>query len=217
MGLSAWEENSMQKKKQLVFVDDSGDPGFKKGSSTHFVIACIVFDNEAEVTQTAEIMNELRSKLGWRQKEEFKFNKTRKDHIVTLLKLLERVNFKIYATIIEKSKVGDALFKRYPGAFYNHVIKETLLLCELRNAKIRLDGHAGRSYTKSAVAYFRKSAKIDDYSILDIKFTDSAENVLIQLADLVAGAILRSTKPDKTDSQTYIKLLMNKISVIDIG
>ena len=34
----------------LVFIDDSGDPGFKlgKGSSLIFVIGCIVFDDELE-------------------------------------------------------------------------------------------------------------------------------------------------------------------------
>ncbi len=32
---------------QIVFIDDAGDPGFKidRGSSTHFVIACVIFDD----------------------------------------------------------------------------------------------------------------------------------------------------------------------------
>ena len=40
---------------QLIFVDDSGDPGFKMGSSQYFVIACVVFDNEAEAALAAAI------------------------------------------------------------------------------------------------------------------------------------------------------------------
>lgn len=35
----------------IVFMDDSGDPGFKfeKGSTTHFIIAMIIFCDEFEV------------------------------------------------------------------------------------------------------------------------------------------------------------------------
>lgn len=34
----------------LVFIDDSGDPGFKieKGSSSVFVIALVIFDDDLE-------------------------------------------------------------------------------------------------------------------------------------------------------------------------
>ena len=35
------------KSKQLIFMDDSGDPGFKlkRGSSELFVIVCVIFDS----------------------------------------------------------------------------------------------------------------------------------------------------------------------------
>ena len=34
----------------LVFIDDSGDPGFKlgKGSTSHFIIGMVIFDDELE-------------------------------------------------------------------------------------------------------------------------------------------------------------------------
>jgi hypothetical protein len=65
----------------LVFIDDSGDPGFKfdKGSSTHFVIACIVFDDNLDAEETALKIKRLRRSLGWRDDHEFKFNKASKD------------------------------------------------------------------------------------------------------------------------------------------
>ncbi|MFA5033728.1 MAG: DUF3800 domain-containing protein [bacterium] len=39
----------------LVFLDDSGDPGFKveKGSSPVFVIALVVFDDHLDAEETA--------------------------------------------------------------------------------------------------------------------------------------------------------------------
>jgi hypothetical protein len=40
---------------QHVFIDDSGDPGFKlnKGSSSHFVIACVIFDDSLDAEEVA--------------------------------------------------------------------------------------------------------------------------------------------------------------------
>ena len=58
--------------KQLVFIDDSGDPGFKlnRGSSKHFVIACVIFDDPLDAEETALQMKKFRRDLGWRQDKE---------------------------------------------------------------------------------------------------------------------------------------------------
>lgn len=43
----------------LIFIDDSGDPGFKldKGSSKVFVIACVIFDDGLEAEKTTDMAN----------------------------------------------------------------------------------------------------------------------------------------------------------------
>ena len=59
----------------LVFIDESGDPGFNldKGSSLVFVAAMVIFDDgrDAAITQTAIENSEARKY----HKSEFKFNK----------------------------------------------------------------------------------------------------------------------------------------------
>lgn len=39
----------------LIFIDDSGDPGFKlhKGSSNIFIIALVIFDDDLEAEKTS--------------------------------------------------------------------------------------------------------------------------------------------------------------------
>ncbi|HKZ35403.1 MAG TPA: DUF3800 domain-containing protein, partial [Patescibacteria group bacterium] len=63
----------------LVFVDDSGDPGFnlEKGASKFFVIACIIFDDELQAEKTAVAIKELRRELKFPDEVEFKFNKSK--------------------------------------------------------------------------------------------------------------------------------------------
>jgi len=57
-----------------------------------------------------------------------------------------------------------------------------------------------------------------DYShlekVADIKFADSKENVLIQLADLVASSIFRSTQTGKADYKDYVAILNKHIAEI---
>ena len=69
---------------------------------------------------------------------------------------------------------------------------------------------------KSAVAYFRKSVNTDVRRIIGFQFVDSTKNVLVQLADLVAGSVLRSTKLSKTDNKEYLSALKGKDRIIMI-
>lgn len=59
----------------LVFIDDSGDPGFKfdKGSSEYFVISMVIFDDELEAEKIAVAIKELRRKIGFPDDVEFRF------------------------------------------------------------------------------------------------------------------------------------------------
>ena len=64
----------------LIFIDDSGDPGFKldRGSTSHFVIAMVIFDDELEAEKTAVAIKELKRELGFGERVEFRFFKTRR-------------------------------------------------------------------------------------------------------------------------------------------
>lgn len=61
----------------VVFLDDSGDPGFtvKKGSSPCFVIALVIFDDHLEAEACAVEIKKLRRELGLSDHFEFKFSK----------------------------------------------------------------------------------------------------------------------------------------------
>lgn len=57
----------------LVFLDDSGDPGFKvkKGSSPCFVIALVMFDDPLQMEECAVEIKKLRRKLRLNHQFEF--------------------------------------------------------------------------------------------------------------------------------------------------
>jgi hypothetical protein len=197
------------KTKQLVFIDDSGDAGIKAHSSSHLVMAAVVFNDDLVAEETALAMRKFRRQLGWTDDHEYKFHKTKKDYIKQVLRLVSQYEFSVYAVVVNKAR-----FNSIPKGLYNDTISELLRLLTLKNASIKVDGGSGVDYTKRAVSYIRKSTNSKTGQITEIKFADSKENVLLQLADLVASSIYRSTQTGKLDSQDYITILQRHIAEI---
>jgi hypothetical protein len=202
----------------LVFIDDSGDPGFKldKGSSKHFVIACIIFDDNLDAEEAALKIKRLRRTLGWRDESEFKFNKSNKSIRLLFLEEIKSCNFHVRAIVADKTIIRSPELRNNKHKFYNYMIKEVLSKSDgvMKDARIRLDGHEDRAYKKAATAYFRQQVNLRGSIIKDMKFVNSKNDNLIQLADMIAGSILRSTQKDKSDSSVYLKTIKKRIGDI---
>jgi Protein of unknown function (DUF3800) len=202
----------------LVFIDDSGDAGFKldRGSSKHFVIACVIFDDNLDAEEAALKIKRLRRSLNWRDDHKFKFNKTSKTIRVAFLNDVKNCKFRIRAIVADKSTIRSPELRRSKNKFYNYTIKEVLSKSEgsIKDGRIRLDGHEDRAYKKAAMTYFRQQANPRGGVIKDMKFVNSKSDSLIQLADMVAGSILRTTQTDKTDSSDYLKVIQKRVEDI---
>ena len=201
--------------KQLVFIDDSGDPGFKSESSDNFVLAAALFI-DPEVAES--LMNEIddyRKTLGWTHNHEFKFTKNPKDVVSEMLRRTRNYDFKIYAVYIEKSDFREITPAMAPffdrEKLYNWTIKELLREIPLETAKITIDGRSSRHHKKNTATYLRREVNGDNSKKLEFKFDDSVTTDLLQLADLIAGSINRSLQPDKTDSKDYVSIFSDKI------
>ena len=202
----------------FVFIDDSGDAGFKlyKGSSKHFVIACVVFDDDLDAEETALKIKRLRRSLKWRDNHEFKFNKMNKEFRLSFLKEIQGCKFRVRAIVVDKAAIRSPELRTNKNKFYNYMIKEVLSksVGSITNARIRLDGHEDRIYKKEAAAYFRKQVNLKGSIIKNMRFVNSKGDNLIQLADMVAGSILRTTQPDKTDSKLYLDVIKKRVEDI---
>jgi len=202
----------------LVFIDDSGDAGFRldRGSSKHFVIACVIFDDNLDAEEAALKIKRLRRSLNWRDDHEFKFNKASKVIRLAFLDEVKACNFRIRAIVTDKSTILSPELRSNKNKFYNYMIKEVLTKSDgfIKDGRIRLDGHEDRVYKKAATTYFRQQANPRGGVIKDMKFVNSKNDNLIQLADMVAGSILRTTQPDKTDSKDYLKVIQKRVEDI---
>ncbi|OGE67110.1 hypothetical protein A3H85_00990 [Candidatus Daviesbacteria bacterium RIFCSPLOWO2_02_FULL_40_8] len=200
----------------LVFIDDSGDPGFKldKGSSLIFVISCVIFDDELEAEKTAVAIKEFRRRIRFPDDVEFKFNKSSKKTREKFLEAINSFHFKVRSLVIQKDVIKSEELKGNKNSFYSYAIKLLLQHSDgsILNAKVRVDGSGDRIFRKSFVAYLRKQLNSEQRKVMkDCKLVDSKENVLVQMADMIAGSIRRAYELDKTDRETYKKIIRKHI------
>ncbi|MDR2379718.1 MAG: DUF3800 domain-containing protein [Bifidobacteriaceae bacterium] len=200
----------------MVFLDDAGDPGFKfdRGSSSHFVIAAVRFQDRLAAEETALVMKRYRRAQGWRDDHEFKFTKLDKGRVKELLGLVAGCDYRINAVRVDKALIRSGELRAKPESFYNYIVMQALdQIPGLLEADVRLDGHAGREYKQSAIAYFRRQLNSSSRKVARFRFVDSRGNNLIQLADLAAGSIHRAVQ-DKTDAAEYVRILAPRIEEI---
>lgn len=200
----------------LVFIDDSGDPGFKldKGSSLIFIISCVIFEDELEAEKAAVAIKELRRKLKFPDTVEFKFNKSKRKVREEFLKTINSFNFKIRSLVIKKELIKSNELRNNKNSFYSYAIK--LLLKHsggsILEAKVRIDGSGDRIFRRNFVTYLRKQLNTNQKRIMkNCKLMDSKENVLIQLADMISGSIRRFYDLNKTDQSIYKKIIEKHI------
>lgn len=199
----------------LVFIDESGDPGFKTklGSSQNFVVALIIFSDELEAEETSLTIKKIRKKLNYHPSYEFKFNKCDKRHRLLFLEAVKTCRFQIRAIVFNKDRIYSSYLRDNKEDFYRFALRMVLdhTSGQIKNAKIRLDGRGERSFRQQLSTYLRKylnsSAK---HVIRNLRFRDSTQDVLIQLADMVAGSLRRYFDHTQSDWNIYRKIIKNK-------
>lgn len=81
----------------------------------------------------------------------------------------------------------------------------------LKNAKIIVDASCDKAFQKELAVYLRQEAKIHGYFIKNIKFKDWRQNSLVQVADMVCGAIFRKYERNNPHYYNIIKTKENNL------
>lgn len=199
----------------LAFVDESGDAGLKieQGSSPHFIVVLVVFDDSLEATRADSHIFDIRQKLGVRKDFEFHFHKLSSSFRRTFLEEIQQFDFQYYGIAINKAMLSGVGFS-YPDSFYKYTCK---LVCGnakdcLRDAKVTIDGSGSREFKRQLATYLKKNVNERDCGyqhIRKVKMEHSHKSNLLQLADMVAGSVARSFK-DKGDREVYRRLIASK-------
>jgi hypothetical protein len=199
----------------LIFIDESGDPGFKltRGSTSHFVVAMVIFENNQDAEFTSKIIKDALVDL--KIKPEFKFSQSRDSIRDEFFKRVKLFNFRVRALVVDKKKIYSSTLRENDEKFYNYFVKQLINFKELKlnNASIKIDGSGDREFKRELHHYLRSQIKPD--LTFKVNFVDSQKDSLIQLADMVAGAIARSYANEARQANiSWRKSLSSKIENI---
>ncbi len=194
----------------LVLIDESGDPGFKfkKGSSSHFVVSMVVFTDRTEAEACSAAIQALQKRL--HVFPEFKFSSCRAEVRDKFFACVQEFNFSIYPLVVVKRDIYDHALRLDCDKFYSYFVRQLLSSHQslLANAHIKIDESGDKEFKKEFVAYLRSNTT--HASIKSVKFKASKNDHLIQLADMVTGAIARRYS-NKKDNARWYEMLSSKI------
>ena len=199
----------------LVFIDESGDPGLKleSGSTDYFIVTLVAFEENEEALATDQRIQLLKRELNFPPEFEFHFNKVKGAYRETFLTAVAGFSWFYFSIVINKRKLTGAGFK-FKESFYKYACGLVFENAKpyLDNATVVIDGSGSREFRRELGTYLRKrinDKKGDSRFIGKIKLQDSQSNNLLQLADMVCGAVARSYS-QKDDAKMYRRLIAHR-------
>jgi hypothetical protein len=195
----------------LVFIDESGCPGMKlgRGSTDFFTVAFLVFENEVEATNAENALARLRQELRLPRDFEFHYNSLKARNREAFYRGISPLDFYYFTATIEKAALPAGQFRR-PSEFYRYACGVAFESAKpyLDRATIVIDATGGNVFRQELVTHLRRAASAERL-IAKIKFEDSAANALIQMADMIAGAMHRYHSGDSR-AAGYRKLISHR-------
>ncbi|MGH2388984.1 MAG: DUF3800 domain-containing protein [Chloroflexota bacterium] len=179
-----------------VYLDESGDTGFKfrQGSTRYFVVALLLVDDPIPLHQA---VHDLRLALSKGEDHEFKFVHTHHAGRVEFLRALLPYRFSVRAIVVDKHRI-ESPNPRKKEKFYNYVVKLPLEydFDAITNAKLVIDeSFKGKGRQADLTTYLRRQLNSVDpegtKKIADVLYHESHRDNLLQVVDMIAGAVAR--------------------------
>ncbi|HLY57764.1 MAG TPA: DUF3800 domain-containing protein, partial [Stellaceae bacterium] len=141
-------------------------------------------------------------------KGEFKFSKCTDAVRDEFCRDVSGCPFRVRAIVVQKAKIRSEHLRGDRKGFYRYflgqVVKKT---AGLTGARIVIDGSGDRLFRQQLAAALRAETG----RVKDVRFKDSARDPLVQLADMMAGAVARSYRPDRPDAFRWRKAIRSRI------
>jgi len=226
--MAKWPNRSMDaliipKKRQLrtggsemfVFIDESGDSGFKfsGGSSQYFTCVAVIFSDALAADACDRRIEQVRRELNLRPSFEFHFTECSTRVRTAFLQAVAFEKFAYHGFVLNKRRLYGQIFKDQHG-FYDFTVG---LICEnarpfLKDAKIVIDECGDRNFKRRLQASLKARMTDEEGNCLirKVAMEESHTNNLIQLADMVCGAVARSYNSQKDDREEFRKLVKRR-------
>ena len=200
---------------KYIFLDESGELGFKSSSSKYFVITLLSCD-EGELYALRRIMKKVRMKIIKKKMKRYPElkgnNSTDKIRVDVLTRFME-TGSEVFVVILEKSRVYEYL-KSKKDKLYNYISNLILNECTLDNSHVYLvvdKSKTNRSLREDFDEYIRNNINQKNSNcILKIKHENSQKEGCLQVLDFVSWSIFRNY--EHSDSR-FMDIIKDKIVI----
>ena len=200
----------------LVFFDESGDTGFKivRGSSDLFTVTMVVFEDHEAALAADNRIALLRHEMGKRATFEFHFTENSDAVRQRFFEALKVYNFYFFSFVLDKTQLQHL---DWPSseAFYRYICGLIFESAKphLDNAIVKLDACGGREFRTEIAAYLKRKINDPQSERRYLKKVVSAKsngNNLLQLADMVCGAVARAQMARKPNANVYYRMIKHR-------
>jgi hypothetical protein len=190
---------------QIAFIDESGDPSLKvqkQGVTKLFAVVAILVDADA-ADDFKEEVNSLRQKHfgpGEMKSSGVGGNFDRRHRIID--DILD-LGFHFYTLIVDKERIFKDSGLQYKRTFIKHLNGKLhrALFHAYPDIKIVADEHGSREFMDGFKGYIMKRHRPDLFYRASFEFVDSKDDVLVQLADILAGTMRICAREDAGDEE----------------
>lgn len=188
-----------KKDRATIYLDESGTPDIGHLLPPVFVVAAVVIDSRQDLAALDVRFKNAFAAIGRPQEHELKTAGLSLKKHTRVLRELSLLDYQWAAACFDKSKLSSAGFAD-PLTFYRYAFQFLIgdLLTMAWQADIVLDQSSTPTVQSELEAYIRReNSGLPVSRLRDVKFADSSKSRLVQLADLVAGAVRRSVDGDQ--------------------
>lgn len=115
---------------------------------------------------------------------------------------------------MQKANIQSNYLRTQTDSFFNYFVMQVFRHSDskIKHAKLMFDKHGEKRIRNELRAYLSRELNNKSNDIFtDLKFVDSKENILIQLADMVVGCLAAYYKGQDKDLFDLIKPLIDNI------
>ncbi len=205
-----------------AYVDESGNAGLDftvpQGVSTHFVVSCILCDASVQETlnEGVEAIAQAKFSGGEIKSSSVGNNDRRRQEI---LRDILGLDFKIFALVVDKRELTTEGF-RWSGSFHKYLndIVHRALFTTFPRIRLHRDELGSKDFMDGFVKYVHRKHPIDLFQYAQFSFASSKHNRIVQLADFIAGTLLRCYSQDilSPKRHEYIAMLQERDHLIPV-
>lgn len=191
----------------FIYLDESGDLGFREGATNFFVISFITMDNRTSL-QLKRKIKRLKQKYKVSKGVEIKGNTSSHSLRVDVLRVVSSLPIEIYSIVVNKQRVNKPL-RDDTNIFYNYMVNLIMvpylerkkfeginIIADLRITRVAR-GMRFADYLKYKLFFENRVCNTK----LNIQFLDSLKSNGLQAADFVSYSLFR--KYESRDIRYY--------------